>query len=282
MGGCASLLLRHPRLRQFAGRTSSPSAHALCQRHLQGPRRPPRWQLLPQAGSNADADLTFGKHRVACNSESGSFMSCPPVEGIIGLLRTLHPDWSPAATCATLTTTARHGRRPSAAPSSTPPPRPTPSGFSYGAGQVWPSRAMNQGLLYTSSPPPTATGHYSASCATTQRYRDGHVERQRVTVQVPRLAGAAHRRRQPHFRRHRRTTVKRTVKNVGKPDAYKACVTSPAGVRIAIFSPYQLVQDAFAKKEHHKQVHNYRDLWKWNKETEEWKGSGDVGFPRCG
>lgn len=42
-------------------------------------------------------DIESDKRRVPYNIVSGTSMSCPHVSGIVGLFKTLHPDWSPAA-----------------------------------------------------------------------------------------------------------------------------------------------------------------------------------------
>lgn len=54
---------------------------------------------------NNPSNEVFDNRRTAYNVMSGTSMSCPHVSGIVGLLKAIHPDWSPAAIRSALMTT---------------------------------------------------------------------------------------------------------------------------------------------------------------------------------
>ncbi|KAL0642556.1 hypothetical protein Bca4012_040846 [Brassica carinata] len=91
--------------------------------------------------------LDSDTRRVEFNILSGTSMSCPHVSGLAALLKSVHPQWSPAAIRSALMTTAyksyKDGKQIIDIAMVTPS---TPLG--HGAGHVSPTTATNPGLIY--------------------------------------------------------------------------------------------------------------------------------------
>ncbi|KAK7300395.1 hypothetical protein RJT34_11239 [Clitoria ternatea] len=96
--------------------------------------------------ATSPSNLPSDSRRVPFNVQQGTSVSCPHVAGVVGLLKTLHPDWSPAAIKSAIMTTA------ATLYNSNQPIRDafeqiaTP--FEYGSGHIQPNLAMDPGLVY--------------------------------------------------------------------------------------------------------------------------------------
>ncbi|KAG2278128.1 hypothetical protein Bca52824_060683 [Brassica carinata] len=103
--------------------------------------------LAAWTGALGPTGLASDTRRVEFNIISGTSMSCPHVSGLAALLKSVHPEWSPAAIRSALMTTAyntyKDGKRIMDIATGKPS---TP--FEHGAGHVSPTTAVNPGLIY--------------------------------------------------------------------------------------------------------------------------------------
>ncbi|XXG76249.1 hypothetical protein AAC387_Pa08g0639 [Persea americana] len=177
---------------------------------------------------------------------SGTSMACPHVAGIVGLLKSLHPSWSPAAIRSALTTTASTTDT-SGEPIFTIGDAQKLAGpFDFGGGIVNPNRASDPGLIYDMEV--TDYVHYLCSIG----YKTSAISKLTLhpfvcpsqepsilnlnlpSITVPKLRSSV--------------TITRTVTNVGPIDStYVSSVEHPLGVKVAVW-PQVLVFNSTVKK----------------------------------
>ncbi|RWR87695.1 subtilisin-like protein protease SBT3.9 isoform X1 [Cinnamomum micranthum f. kanehirae] len=178
--------------------------------------------------------------------DSGTSMACPHVAGIVALLKSLHPSWSPAAIRSALTTTASTTDT-SGEPIFTIGDAQKLAGpFDFGGGIVNPNRASDPGLIYDMGV--TDYVHYLCSMG----YNDFAISKLTLhpfvcpnkkpsilnlnlpSITVPNLRSSV--------------TITRIVTNVGPIDStYVPSVEHPLGVNVAV-SPQMLVFNSTIKK----------------------------------
>ncbi|KAG2316935.1 hypothetical protein Bca52824_020057 [Brassica carinata] len=103
--------------------------------------------LAAWTGAQGPSGLESDTRRVEFNIISGTSMSCPHVSGLAALLKSVHPEWSPAAIRSALMTTAYNtykDGKPIIDIATLKPSTP----FGHGAGHVSPTTAVNPGLIY--------------------------------------------------------------------------------------------------------------------------------------
>eukprot|EP00258_Populus_trichocarpa_P035694 XP_024451713.1 subtilisin-like protease SBT5.4 [Populus trichocarpa] len=171
----------------------------------------------------------FDKRRTPYMVMSGTSMSCPHVSGIVGLLRAIHPDWSPAALKSAIMTTAKTKCNNKKRMLDYDGQLATP--FMYGAGHVQPNLAADPGLVYDTN----VNDYLSFLCAhgynktLLNAFSDGpytcpenfsFADFNYPSITVPDLKGPV--------------TVTRRVKNVGAPGTYTVSIKAPAKVSVVV------------------------------------------------
>ncbi|XP_078154562.1 subtilisin-like protease SBT5.4 isoform X2 [Carex rostrata] len=179
--------------------------------------------------ATSPTDYDFDKRRVKFNFLSGTSMSCPHTSGIVGLLHTLYPQWSPAAVRSAIMTTAsikdNQGKNILSSSFITATP------FSYGSGHVNPNAAADPGLIYDLN----ATDYLNFLCSV--GYTSMQLSLFEPGYQCPSNRLDIKDLNYPSFSIYNLTgsvTVTRTIKNVGPAGTYTATVDEPRGIRLKV------------------------------------------------
>ncbi|KAF3781550.1 Subtilisin-like protease SBT1-3 [Nymphaea thermarum] len=191
--------------------------------------------------------LAQDRRRVKFNILSGTSMSCPHVSGIAALLKSVHPEWSPAAIKSALMTTAYihdSTHNPFRDAASNSPSNP----YQHGAGHINPSKALDPGLLYDISP----QDYFDFLCsikltpaelrmfAKSSNLSCHHGRKSPADLNYPAISVVLTEPPAPSV-----LTVQRTVTNVGNPNSrYYVAVAPIKGVTVKV-APKTLV---FTKK----------------------------------
>ncbi|CAN6237806.1 unnamed protein product [Urochloa humidicola] len=154
---------------------------------------------------------------------SGTSMACPHVSAVAALLKSVHPDWSPAMIKSAIVTTASVTDRFGMPIQADGSPRKLADPFDFGGGHINPDKAADPGLVYD-----VDAGDYTKFFNCTlgpkddcESYTGKLYQLNLPSIAVPDLKDSV--------------TVSRTVTNVGPVDStYRAAVEAPAGVDVKV------------------------------------------------
>ncbi|KAL6544170.1 hypothetical protein OROGR_010667 [Orobanche gracilis] len=185
--------------------------------------------IASYSGAKSPTSLAFDHRKTPFNVLSGTSMSCAHVSGVVGLLKTLYPDWSPAAIKSAIMTTARTRNNTANPMVDADGNKATP--YEYGSGHIRSNRAMDPGLVYDLTVDDyldflcglgynqTTIGQFSNShhdCPTNYSVLNFNYP----SITVPRLSGSV--------------TVTRKLKNVGPPSKYASRVRRLSGFSVSV------------------------------------------------
>ncbi|RHN63362.1 putative tripeptidyl-peptidase II [Medicago truncatula] len=180
--------------------------------------------LSPSANS-------YDKRRTPFNTMSGTSMSCPHVAGLVGLLKSIHPDWSPAAIKSAIMTTATTKDNIGGQVLDSSQEEATPN--AYGAGHVRPNLAADPGLVYDLN----ITDYLNFLCG--RRYNSSQLKLfygrpytcpksfNLIDFNYPAITI-------PDFKIGQPLNVTRTVTNVGSPSKYRVHIQAPVEFLVSV------------------------------------------------
>lgn len=191
--------------------------------------------LAGWSGAVGPTGLAEDGRRVGFNIISGTSMSCPHVSGLAALLKTAHPDWSPAAIRSALMTTAYTAYKNGKLLQDVATGKPS-TAFDHGAGHVDPVSAVNPGLVYDlgvedylnflcalnyTSAQINSLARRNFSCAEGKSYSVNDLNYPSFAVNVPAQGSSV-------------VKHTRTLTNVGPAGTYKVSISAPSWVKITV------------------------------------------------
>ncbi|XP_016491507.2 subtilisin-like protease SBT5.4 [Nicotiana tabacum] len=203
----------------------------------------------------------YDKRKTSFNMISGTSMSCPHVAGVVGLLKSLHPDWSPAAIRSAIMSTART-RDNTGNPMRDETEKDKATQFNYGAGHMRPNRAMNPGLVYDL----TVNDYLDFLCSL------GYNQKNITKFSGTRSTYQCHKKHGlnlldfnnpaitiPNISPSAPVTITRTLKNVGSPGVYAANVRLPRRMFSVSVEPSVLMFDHIGQEKSFKLTIEVKD-----------------------
>ncbi|KAK1296853.1 Subtilisin-like protease [Acorus calamus] len=190
----------------------------------------------PEAAPSDDDPTDL--RRVNYNIISGTSMSTPHVAGVVGLLKTLYPHWSPAMIQSAIMTTATIKDNTGAPIKNSSLLEANP--YDYGSGHIRPNHAMRPGLVYDL----TVDDHLNFLCA--MNYNSTKIKLfTNKPFTCPKTPLKPYNLNYPSITITYTTTpinVTRTLKNVGPPGTYTVEVKAPKDISVKV-EPSMLVFD---------------------------------------